>query len=339
MTARGQSNGGKPTVDTVAERAGVSRQTVSNVIRNPERVRPETRTRVQEAIDILKYRPNRLARALKARTTNTLAYRCHQADEAENLLLDRFLHDLCRSAAARDLHIVLISPLDVASELADYDHLFHSGSVDGFVLSETLPGDERFPHLQAEGIPFVSFGRNWDDPSASLWVDVDGGSGIREAVAYFWSAGHRRIAWLGGLAAVGAGLDRQLGYRDAIARLGGAGLEFECLDSIDSAQATVGRVLDLADPPTAFVCATDVLALGCARAADERSMKLGVQLGVTGFDDTRLATAYSPQLSSIRQPTRAVADALIDGFLAVNLEGRTVEPLVLAPTLIHRGSS
>jgi len=339
MTAGVQASGSKPTVDTVARRAGVSRQTVSNVIRNPERVLPATRTRVQEAIDTLKYRPNRLARALKAQTTNNLAYRCHQADEAENLLLDRFLHDLCRAAASRDYHIVLISPLDVASELSDYDQLFHSGSVDGFVLSGTLPGDRRLPHLGDEGIPFVSFGRNWDDPSASVWVDVDGGSGISEAVSYFWSAGHRRIAWLGDLAAAGAGLDRQLGYRTTISRLGGADLEFECLDNIDSAQATVGRVLDHADAPTAFVCANDVLALGCARAADERGCKLGVQLGLIGFDDTRLATAYSPQLSSIRQPTRAVADAIVDAFVAVYVEGLTVEPVLLTPTLIHRGSS
>jgi len=339
MTIRGQSKGDKPTVDTVAHLAGVSRQTVSNVIRNPERVRPATRTRVQQAIDTLKYRPNRLARALQAQTTNTLAYRCHQADEAENLLLDRFLHDLCRAAAVRDFHIVLISPLDVAGELADYERLYRSGTVDGFVLSETTPEDDRLRKLTGERIPFVSFGRNWDDPAASVWVDVDGAAGIDEAVSYFWAAGHRRIAWLGGIGATGAGLDRQLGYRAAIERLGGAPLEFECLGTIDGAKATVLRVLDLAEPPTAFVCATDVLAVGCAQAADQRGLKLGVQVGVTGFDDTRLATAYSPQLSSIRQPTEAVAQALIDGFIAAHLDGEAVEPIVFAPTLIHRGSS
>ena len=188
MTTRGQSSAHKPTVETVADLAGVSRQTVSNVIRNPERVRPETRARVQQAIDALKYRPNRTARALKVRTTNTLAYRCHQAGEIENLLLDRFLHDLCRAAAVRDFHIVLISPLDVAGELADYDQLYRSGTVDGFVLSGTMPGDERLRHLGHERIPFVSFGRNWDDPTASLWVDVDGAAGISEAVSYFWTA-------------------------------------------------------------------------------------------------------------------------------------------------------
>lgn len=329
----------KPTLDSVAAAAGVSRQTVSNVIHHPDRVRPVTRRQVQSVIDDLRYRPNRLARSLQSRTANALAYRCHQPGERENLLLDRFLHDLCRAAARRDYHIVLISPSDVAGELADYDTLYRSGTVDGFVLSGTSPGDQRLTRLVGDGVPLVSFGRNWDDPAAHPWVDVDGGAGIAEAVSYFWTAGHRRIAWLGGVDADGAGLDRQLGYRAAIAALGAAPIEHECLDSIEAAQATVGRVLDLDDAPTAFVCATDVSALGCARAAEERNIKLGVQLGITGFDDSRLATAFSPPLSSIRQPTAAVADALIDGFIARYVEGRAVAPVVLEPTLIHRGSS
>lgn len=338
-TTKATAVGVKPTLDSVASAAGVSRQTVSNVIHHPDRVRPDTRRRVQSVIDELRYRPNRLARSLQSRTTNTLAYRCHQPDESENLLLDRFLHDLCRAAARRDYHIVLISPSDVAGELQDYDTLYRSGTVDGFVLSGTAPGDERLTRLVADGVPFVSFGRNWDDPAANPWVDVDGGAGVAEAVSYFWSAGHRRIAWLGGVAADGAGFDRQLGYRSAIDARGATPDEYECLDSIEAAQATVGRVLDLDNPPTAFVCATDVLALGCARAAEERNLKLGVQIGITGFDDSRLATAFSPALSSIRQPTAAVADALIDGFIARYVEGREVRPVVLDPVLIHRGSS
>src|SRR4029078_3905331 len=148
-----QSKRTKPTIETVADRAGVSRQTVSNVIRNPERVRAETRDRVRVAIDELRSRPTRLPRALQAQATRTLAYRCHEAGENENLLLDRFLHDLCRAAARRDYHIVLISPVDLAGELTDYDTLFHSGSVDGFVLSGTAPGDRRLHHLSAETTP------------------------------------------------------------------------------------------------------------------------------------------------------------------------------------------
>ncbi len=339
MTERQSKSDKPPTIETVARRAGVSRQTVSNVIRNPERVRPPTRDRVRRAIDELRYRPNRLARALQARSTRTLAYRCHEFGETENLLLDRFLHDLCRAAARRDYHVVLISPMDLDGELRDYDSLYRSGTVDGFVLSGTAPGDERVRRLTAERIPFVSFGRNWDDPAASTWVDVDGASGTGEAVRYFWAAGHRRIAWLGGIKPVGAALDRQLGYRDAIAAAGGEALVFECLDNIEAAKATASRVLDHDDAPTAFVCASDLLALGCAGAAEERGLKLGAQLGITGFDDSRLATAHAPQLSSIRQPTLEVADALIDAFVRTYVDGGPTASVLLAPTLIHRGTT
>jgi LacI family transcriptional regulator len=334
-----QSKRTKPTIETVARRAGVSRQTVSNVIRNPERVRAETRDRVRRAIDDLRYRPNRLARALQAQATRTLAYRCHEAGENENLLLDRFLHDLCRAAARRDYHIVLISPVDLTGELSDYDTLFHSGTVDGFVLSGTAPGDPRLHQLTSEHIPFVSFGRNWDDPGASTWVDVDGAAGTAEATRYFSAAGHRRIAWLGGVNAVGAALDRQLGYRRAIAEAGSEPLLFECLDAIEAAEATALRVLDRDDAPTAFVCASDLLALGCAGAAEERGLKLGTELGITGFDDSRLATAHLPPLSSIRQPTAEVADVLVDSFVRAHVDGDDVASVLLAPTLVHRGST
>ena len=90
-----------PTIETVAQRAGVSRQTVSNVINAPDRVRPDTRVRVQAAIDELRYRPSRLGSALQSRSTRSFAYRCHIDEAEENLLLDRFLHDLCRAAAHR----------------------------------------------------------------------------------------------------------------------------------------------------------------------------------------------------------------------------------------------
>ena len=68
------------TVETVAAKAGVSRQTVSNVVRSPERVKPETRDRVERVIKELDYRPNRTAQSLQSRSAGALAYRCHRVD-------------------------------------------------------------------------------------------------------------------------------------------------------------------------------------------------------------------------------------------------------------------
>ncbi len=326
-----------PTVDTVAERAGVSRQTVSNVLNAPERVLPATRQRVQAVIDELGYRPNRLGSALQSRVTRTFGYRCHLSEDEENLLLDRFLHDLCRAAAARNHYIVLVSPPTADDELSIYHDMYRTGSVDGFVLSGTFPGDARLGTLRGWGVPVVSFGRDWDHPDAGGWVDIDGATGIAEAVEHFWSRGHRAIAWLGG-ASGGAGEDRRSGYRSATRTHGLAPVEIECAHSIEAAAEAAGHALDGPQPPTAFVCATDVLAVGCARAAAARHLDIGGDVGIIGFDDTRLALATSPPLSSIRQPTEHVAELLIDALIGA-VAGTPPPSAMLAPRLVHRGSS
>ena len=328
-----------PTIETVAQRAGVSRQTVSNVINAPDRVRPDTRVRVQAAIDELRYRPSRLGSALQSRSTRSFAYRCHIDEEEENLLLDRFLHDLCRAAALRQHHIVLLSPADEADEIIAYDDMYRTGSVDGFILSGTYPGDPRLDFLIAERIPFASFGRNWDHPELGGWVDIDGAAGVADAVHHFWTRGHRRIAWIGGSSTGGADNDRREGFRRTLTDLGGDPLAIECSETIEGAASAAVAALGLAHPPTAFICATDVVAIGCARAAAELHRTVGAELGIIGFDDTRLALAPTPQLSSIRQPTAMVAQLLIDGLIATVTSGTIMAPHMLTPTLIHRGSS
>lgn len=322
----------------MAERAGVSRQTVSNVLNAPERVLANTRERVQVAIDELGYRPSRLGSALQSRTTRTFAYRCHVSEEEENLLLDRFLHELCRAATLRGHFIVLISPTDEDGEVAAYDDMFRTGSVDGFILSGTYPGDRRLAALHEQQVPYVSFGRDWDHPEYGGWVDIDGAAGIAEAVHHFWNAGHRRVAWIGGMGE-GSYHERREGYRRAIHDLAGTPLELDCVDDIDHIADAATQALASPNPPTAFVCTTDVAAVGCARAAAALNLKIGSDLGIIGFDDTRFAQATTPQLSSIRQPTDVVAQLLIDGLINQVASGEVMESQMLTPTLVHRGSS
>ncbi len=327
-----------PTIATVAELAGVSRQTVSNVVRAPHRVSPETLQRVQTIISEVDYRPNRSARALQARSTGLLAYRCHQPEETENLVLDRFLHDLCRAADEHDHHITLVSPASTDQELSMYRELYRSGRVDGFVLSGTHPGDQRLIGLVSEGIPFVSFGQNWDAPDASTWVDVDGATGTRLATEHYWRTGHRRIAFLGWPDDAAVGAHRRSGYLSTMTRLGLEPIEASCFDHLDSAEAAAGALLSRPDAPTAVVCVSDTAALGCAWAAQKLGITVGAELGIMGFDDSALTLIARPSLSSVRQPTALVAQTLIDRFIGLT-QSETPTGTLLAPSLVHRGSS
>ena len=187
-----------PTLTTVADRAGVSRQTVSNALNNPDLLRPDTLERVLHVIAELGYTPNRAARQLRSGTSHLVGLRFEAAQEGTtNALMDRFLHTLVETTRENGQHILLFSG-DPEDPLDGYDDLLRSTAVDAFVITDTYTGTPQAAWLQQREAPFVAFGRPWDDPTAKYaWVDVDGAAGARLATEHLQEQGHRRIAWLG----------------------------------------------------------------------------------------------------------------------------------------------
>src|SRR5689334_14751598 len=139
------------TLATVAEAAGVSRQTVSNALNSPELLRPDTLVRVQDAIERLGYSPNRAARNLRTRSSHLIGLRVDPAvEDSANALMDRFMHSLVESTRDAGYHVLLFTsdgvPAnaddDARAEAADpdndaYAELLRSAAVDAFVLTDT----------------------------------------------------------------------------------------------------------------------------------------------------------------------------------------------------------
>ncbi len=291
----------------VAVAAGVSRQTVSNVLNAPDRVNPGTRDRVRAAIDALGYQPNRAAQALRANASRLVGYRIRpNRPDALAAILDRFLHAFSEAARQVDHHLLLFAA-DDSDEVATCGRLFHSGAVDGFVLLDIAYQDPRPAAIAALGAPFASFGRTDDDYH---WVDVDNAAGTDQATEHLIAAGHRRIGFIGVPAGDRIGDDRATGWYRAMARHGLAvtGLDERAADDIDTGARAAGVLLDAPGPPTAVVASTDVFAVGVLRAAQHRGLVIGRDLAVTGFDDTPTAAVLG--LSSVRQPVEAVARAM-----------------------------
>lgn len=299
---------GTPTVIDVARRAGVSRQTVSNVLNAPDRVRPETRVLVEAAIAALGYRPHLGARRLRTGRSATIAIRLEpQPAGISGSVADRFLHALGAGAERRGLSIRLVPAADPAAESRRYLDLRDAGEIDGVVLTGTRRGDDRAARLAAAGIPVVSFGRPWDGDAAespSPWVDVDGRAGTAAATRHLRERGARAIGFLGWPAGSGTGDDRRAGWRDEAGSAAGPALASP--ESVPDAHAAVAAALDAATAVDALVCASDTLALGAMMAARER----GADLPVVGFDDTPVAEAVG--LSSVDQRLDAVAAAVLE---------------------------
>lgn len=302
-----------PTLSTVAAAAGVSRQTVSNALNNPELLRADTLQRVQEVIDRLGYTPNRAARQLRTRSSHLIGLRFEPAHEGtSDALMDRFLHSLLETTARTGHHILLFTG-DPEDPLDGYDELLRATAVDAFVITDTYAGTPQAAFLKGSGTPFVTFGRPWDDPDADhAWADVDGAAGARMATEHLLEQGHDRIAWLGWEKTSRIGQDRRSGWMKAMRDSGRdpAGLAVRTTDNVDAARLAAHELLE--DPTiTGFACVSDTLAIGVLHACAERGLRPGLDIGVVGFDDSLGAQVTWPGLSSIRQPLEEVAVELV----------------------------
>ncbi len=331
------------TLSHVAAAAQVSVQTVSNAINAPQRVAPATLQRTLAAIESMGYKPNRSARALRNQSSGLIAMKVEapRFDRAA-MLLDQFLHALSACAAELGYHLILCQAQNDESEIAAYQELLQTTAVDAFILVSTHRGDPRTVWLRERGVPFATFGRSWDRDDKLAWVDVDGRAGIETVVDHLFERGHRRIAFLGWPSDSDVGLDRRQGWLDACRRHGLPThlLAVESVDDLDRGRAAALRLLSRKRPPTALMCVSDTLALGACRAMAERGLVPGIDVAVTGFDDSPAAALVTPALTTVRQPLDAVAHELIQ-HLDAELTGRRTPPRqsLLIPELVVREST
>ncbi|MDY7528732.1 MULTISPECIES: LacI family DNA-binding transcriptional regulator [unclassified Cryobacterium] len=321
-----------PTVTDVARVAGVSRQTVSNVMNTPGIVKADTRARVEAAISALGYRPHASARRLRTRRSSTIGIRLDpMIDGISGSVLDRFLHALTEQADARGLRVLLFTATSPEDEISQFRRLNDGADVDGFVLTSTTADDPRTEWLLEQGIAFVTFGRPWrsDDFTAPRhpWVDVDGYSGLHAATRAQQDAGATRIAYIGWPSPSGTGDDRRRGWHDAMLERGDvsaedlARLEVVTADGVDQGAAAMQQLARTAGGIDAVLCASDALALGAMIANPAR-------VPVTGYDNTPIAAAIG--LSSVDQPVDEVAAAALE-LLAGEFEGKSGAPSDPAP--------
>lgn len=333
----------RPTLQTIAERAGVSHQTVSNVLNAPEKVAAETRARVQAAITEVNYRPNETARSLARRSTRLVSFHVGSGQSDEASILNPFMRQLARVGSTHGYRVVLdVATDDDYGQIASFEELHARQSVDGVIIPETHAGDRRPAWLLEHGVPMVAFGRPWDDTGAShSWIDVDGAAGMRMVAAHLAANGHRRIAYVGPA--------RNMGMEDD--RIGGlyAGLRDAGVEPEARLEVSVENVADLRRDlpsvimqarPTALACRDDSFAFEATQIVAELGLRVGHDIAVTGFDDSDLAGRSRPSITSVAQPiedvTKLIWQSLLEQFsnpLATPIQRIT------SPSLVVRESS
>jgi len=331
-----------PTLADVAELAGVSRQTVSNAVNNPDLLRADTLARVQAAIEQLGYQPNRAARSLRTRASHLIGLRLPPVQEGTaNALMDRFVHSLVETAGDAGYHVLLFSG-DHSDPLAGYDDLLRSTAVDAFVVTDTYLGNPQAQWLRSRRAQFVAFGRPWGTPDARHpWVDIDSAHGSELATIHLIERGHTRIAWIGWRKDSLVGEERRSGWTHAMRSRGLAttGLASRVEDTVNSGRMASAALLDEAQP-SAFVCASDTLAMGVLHTLYDRGLRAGEDIAVVGFDDSQVAQTVPPGITSVRQPLEEAASEIVKALEGLLATPSYVGPgVMLKPTLCVRGSS
>ncbi len=311
----GRRRGSAVTIHEVARHANVSPMTVSRVINGESNVRDTTREIVMEAVRALNYRPNPAARVLAGARDIRIAliYSNPSASYLSEMLVGAL--DGSHRAAAQ-LVLDRWDNLKPAAEKAAAQKL--SEGITGVILPPPLCESKSIAAaFAAEGVPAVAMatGRAREDVSC---VRIDDFHAAREMTLYLISLGHTRIAFIKGQPTQTASSQRLAGFEAAMEE---SGLEvdpalvvqgfFTYKSGLEAAEKLLGRKRI----PTAIFASNDDMAAAAISVAHRRALDVPGDLSVVGFDDTPIATTVWPELTTIRQPIAAMAEAAINLLL------------------------
>lgn len=319
----------------VAARAGVAVKTVSRVLNGHPYVSADTRTRVEEAMRDLDFRPSIAARILSGAKSNQIALIYDNHSPYYMFQIQSGCWELCKEKGIR----LLAQPVDVADPQVGEQvrGLVSETHVDGIVLSSPVTDcDPVLRMLEAMDVPFVRISPGTNHALASS-VFMDDAQAADDMTTHLINMGHRRIGFIKGHPNHMSSDDRLFGYRRALDR---AGISYEpslvCDGEFDfeSGVRAANYLLDLPDRPSAVFAANDDMAAGVLAVAHDRGIELPGELSVAGFDNTTLARTVWPPLTTIHQPMAELARTATEILIA----GGPIAHRRLPHTLIERAS-
>ncbi|MFN3145245.1 MAG: LacI family DNA-binding transcriptional regulator [Paracoccaceae bacterium] len=309
----------------LADTLGLSPTTVSRALNGYPEVAERTRARVMAAARDHNYRPNARAKGLATGRAMAIGHviPVSHRHEIVNPVFSDFILGAGEVYQSNGYDMVL-SLVDDASQASAYEEIAAKGTVDGILLHAPRVGDPRIEILNGIGLPFVVHGRTSMNDETYSWVDVNNRRAFARATEFLLDLGHRRIALVNGLMAMDFAARRQLGYCDALAA---RGVAFDpALVRSDEMTETHGYVTarDLlagSAPPTAFLAASIITALGIRRAVEEKGLVLGRDVSIVTHDDELSylrngvdIPTFTAVRSSVRQAGALCAEMLIEAI-------------------------
>lgn len=296
----GRSSEKKATVIDVAKAAGVSKSTVSLVLRGGEGVKADTVHRVNQAIQQLGYVYNREAAGLRSRESNLVAI---VANDLANPYLAQVIMALESELEQQGFMPVVVNINESVERQKSMVASLKEHNVAGFFITPA-PGTEGgwLKELASHTCPVVCLMRDVAGAGVPT-VMPDNRQGMYLATRYLIGLGHKRIAFVGGLTTISDYHERKAGFLMAMQEAGLTVKEGDIEPGSTKRQGgtlAVNRVLDRDSAITAVVCFTDVVAYGVYSALQARGLVPGKDIAVVGFDDLEDSRLMSPALTTVR---------------------------------------
>ena len=324
------------TLKDVAREAGLSVGTVSRVLNNRGYISEETRQSVSQAMKKLNYQPNEMARALSRSRSSMIGVIVPSISHPYFSKLIACLEDAARRES---YEILLFASQGKASREEEYVRACCSNRVAGLVLCS---GQVRTAMLRDLGFPVVTYERFLNDADAG--VECDNYQGGRLAAEALLNAGCRNLISISGAGQVSMPADaRRDGFLDTCGRRAGVrARDFVCsperigdLDYIPELYAFLDEVPDV----DGVFASSDVIAAQMIRALRERGKSVPEDVRIVGYDDVLISELTDPQLTTIHQPVREMADACIDIIKRAADEEEYPSRTTFPVTLVRRGTA
>lgn len=331
------------TIDEVAERAGVTRGTVSKVLSGTYNASPRTRAKVEQAAAELGYRPNLAARALSKGRTFVVGLLIPY--DPDQLFADPHLLDIIRgveaAANSRDYNVLLSTAHRPNDPTSAYSRVLRSRYVDGMVVIEGPDMLAITEQLKQQPSPWVISGY---EPvgSEAYCVHADDPAITAKLTDHLLALGHRRIGVISSELRLRAFDKRLEGFHQALhahaVSYDPSLIVFGDM-SVESGYRATEQLMARPEPPTAIWALNDRMALGALQWAREHGVRVPAELSIAGFDDISAAALSDPPLTTVRLPSYQEGQAAIEMVFQL-LDGESLPREMIVPTdVIVRGST
>lgn len=317
------------TIKDVARLAEVSISTVSRVINDSKPVSPEARRKVLNAIEVLGYKPNEVARSLVTKKSNLIGV---IVDDIGNSYVAQIVRGIEEIGRMYNYDILLSSSYGEGETESKYVQLLMRKQVEGIILVSEIVNSDITDYIKDYSIPFVYLNKFYNILESPT-VSIDNELASTMMMEYLTSLGHRNILYITHEKDMEITIekDKVKGYNKIIESIGSKPLICNVDGhSIDDGYNIGNKVKEIIDENnvTAVFCCQDEIAIGLINYLYDNNIKVPDDISVAGYGDITLGSIYRPKLTTVKEPYYDIGAVAIRRILK-EIEGDATEEQVL----------